>query len=157
MGRTANHDPKPRKMCLAPGLLVIHYPPCQLVAGRLDRWFLPDDQKRVGMRKQASKGPQAHPRIQGRALRARTVRLAYRGRSGARWTYSPTVIRTGPDSVEVRMLVPLTVGLPVEIEPPPDGRVPKGGSPLPKITAQVTGCHCNADGLFRVRLALSAA
>jgi hypothetical protein len=55
------------------------------------------------------------------------------------------------------MLVPLTVGLPVEIETTRDEDASKAGSPPSKIAALVTGCRCNADGLFQVRLALRAA
>jgi hypothetical protein len=89
-----------------------------------------------------------------------TVRLAYRGRDGARFTYSPTVIRTQPDAIEVIMLVPLRVGLPVEIEPTLQGtgvgpahepaRTPRHFSQT--IQAEVAGCRCNAEGLFRIRL-----
>jgi len=58
------------------------------------------------------------------------------------------------------MLVPLRVGLPVEIEPPSGdqapGSAPRNGrdsaAASPAILAQVTGCECNADGLFRIRL-----
>jgi hypothetical protein len=93
-------------------------------------------------------------------MQGHTVRLAYRSR-GARWTYSPTVVRTQRGSMEVSMLVPLRVGLPVEIERQPtsvrakDSRraaSPGATRPAPAIRAQVTGCRCNADGLFRIRL-----
>lgn len=101
----------------------------------------------------------------GRGSRGRTVRLAFRGHGGARWTYSPTLIRSQPDSIEVSMLVPLRVGLPVEIEQSAAERAPdsaRGGpqapAPVtPAIRAQVTGCRCSADGLFRILLAVQQA
>lgn len=101
----------------------------------------------------------------GRATQGRTVRLAFRGHGGARWTYSPTLIRSQPDSMEVSMLVPLRVGQPVEIEQPAPERAPDSAwagthaaSPAtPAVRAQVTGCRCSDDGLFRILLALQEA
>jgi hypothetical protein len=101
------------------------------------------------MREQASKGL---PKTL-RARQARTVRLAYRGRTGARWTYSPTVVSNDSDALEVRMLMPLTIGLPVEIETRPDEPLHGLAADQPRIPAWVTGCQCSPDGLFRVRLA----
>jgi hypothetical protein len=101
----------------------------------------------------------------GRGTQGRTVRLAFRGHGGARWTYSPTLIRSQPDSMEVSMLVPLRVGQPVEIEQPAPERAPepaRGGTQAaapttPAVRAQVTGCRCSADGLFRILLAVQQA
>jgi hypothetical protein len=90
--------------------------------------------------------------------RGNTVRLAYRGTGGARWSYSPTVIQARRGSLEVSMLVPLRVGLPVDIETPAEvhGQAAAGrdraGAPSRSIRAQVTGCRCNPDGLFRICL-----
>ena len=87
----------------------------------------------------------------------RTIRLAYQGRSGARWTYSPTIVSSGPDQLEVSMLVPLVVGHRVEIETPAHGQDGDAARLPGSVRAQVTGCQCNADGLFRIRLALPEA
>jgi hypothetical protein len=69
------------------------------------------------------------------------------------------VIRCRRDSIEVSMLVPLRVGLPVEIERPAELRGPnvtsepmRAARPPQPIRAQVTGCRCHADGLFRISL-----
>ena len=63
------------------------------------------------------------------------------------------------------MLVPLRIGLPVEIEQPArggawDSAPLPASSPAPAsaaIRAQVTGCQCHADGLFRIHLTLQEA
>ncbi len=83
----------------------------------------------------------------------RTIRLAYKGRSGAQWTYSPTVTESRPDWLEVSMLVPLAVGHPVDIEPISSSRSGEASAGR-SIRARVTGCQCSPDGLFRIRLAL---
>jgi hypothetical protein len=63
------------------------------------------------------------------------------------------------------MLVPLRVGQPVEIEQPAAERAPESARGGPRaqapvtaaIRAQVTGCRCSADGLFRILLAVRQA
>jgi hypothetical protein len=66
--------------------------------------------------------------------------------------------------MEVSMLVPLRVGQPVEIEQSAperatdSPRAPKAATPAtPAVRAQVTGCRCSDDGLFRILLALQEA
>jgi hypothetical protein len=85
----------------------------------------------------------------------RTIRLAYRGRSGERWTYSPTIVASGPGQLEVSMLVPLAIGHRVEIET--DGQASGAATFPPRVRAQVTACQCSPDGLFRIRLSLAEA
>lgn len=84
----------------------------------------------------------------------RSIRLAYRGRTGARWTYSPTVTQSRPDWLEVSMLMPLAVGRPVDIEPLSQDSSDESDVVPQRVRARVTACQCSADGLFRIRLAL---
>jgi hypothetical protein len=95
---------------------------------------------------------QTRASAKGRGSRGRIIRLAYRGRGGTRWTFSPTVIRSHAGSIEVSMLVPLRVGLPVEIEQPLRPRAAGSAAAPPAIRGRVADCRCNADGLFRIRL-----
>lgn len=105
--------------------------------------------RKGGMKQESS----AASKLRSRHGSRRKIRLAYKGRSGAQWTYSPTVTQSRPDWLEVSMLVPLAVGHPVDIEPISTNRSGEA-TPGRSIRARVTGCQCSPDGLFRIRLAL---
>jgi hypothetical protein len=84
----------------------------------------------------------------GEQTATRAVRLAYRGRSGHRWVYTPQVVECDEQGLAVKMLAPLAVGVQVEVE---IARI--GNSSPDSQEARVIQCRCSADGLFLIHLA----